>query len=150
MGGFIFQWTDGWWKHKQEENLDVHDTTASWPNDAYPHDHVPGKNNMNEEWFGIAAIEDQDADGFYQVQPRVAYYVLRDAFRLDPYAETTTTEQIRTHFSALEADDFAARALMPSYCAAKSCACRPVKCALISSGVVVSAYGSSWNAFLSR
>lgn len=109
IGGFIFQWTDGWWKHGQEINLDVHDTTASWPNDAYSRDYTAGENNMNEEWFGIAAIEDQDADGFYQVQPRVAYYLLRDAFRLDPYAETTTTEQIRTHFSALEADDFAAR-----------------------------------------
>jgi beta-galactosidase len=108
IGGFIFQWTDGWWKHGQETNLDVHDTTASWPNAAYPHDHVPGENNMNEEWFGIAAIEDQSPDGFYQVQPRVAYYMLRAAFRLDPYAETTTTEQIRAHFSTLHADDFAA------------------------------------------
>jgi hypothetical protein len=107
IGGFIFQWTDGWWKHEQEENLDVHDTTASWPNDAYPHDFVAGQNNMNEEWFGIAAIEDQDADGFYQVQPRSAYYLLRAAFRLDPYAETTTLEQIRAHFGLLDPDDFA-------------------------------------------
>ncbi|MBZ0232178.1 MAG: hypothetical protein K8M05_07470 [Deltaproteobacteria bacterium] len=109
IGGFIFQWTDGWWKHGQEENLDVHDTTASWPNDAYPHDHVPGQNNMNEEWFGIAAIEDQDPDGFYEVQPRVAYYLLRAAFRLEPYAESTTAEEIRTHFAMLHPDDFAAQ-----------------------------------------
>ena len=107
IGGFIFQWTDGWWKHAQEENLDVHDTTASWPNKAYPHDYVDGQNNMNEEWFGIAALEDQDADGFYQVQPRVAYYLLRAAFRLDPYAETTTLEQIRAQFALLDPDDFA-------------------------------------------
>jgi beta-galactosidase len=109
IGGFIFQWTDGWWKHKQEENLDVHDTTASWPNDAYPHDHVPGRNNMNEEWFGIAAIEDQDADGFYHVQPRVAYYLLKKAFQLDPYAESTTPEEIKAHFTTLHAQDFAAQ-----------------------------------------
>ena len=30
IGGLIFQWSDGWWKHKQEINLDIHDTTASW------------------------------------------------------------------------------------------------------------------------
>ncbi len=107
IGGFIFQWTDGWWKHGQEINLDVHDTTASWPNAAYPKDHVPGQNNMNEEWFGIAAIEDQDADGFYQVQPRTAYYLLREAFRLDPYAETTTLEEVRAHFDRIRAEDYA-------------------------------------------
>ncbi len=108
IGGFIFQWTDGWWKHGQEINLDVHDTTASWSNDAYPKDYVAGENNMNEEWFGIAAIEDQDADGFYQVQPRVAYYVLRDAFRLDPYADTTTAEQIKTHFDEVRETELSA------------------------------------------
>jgi hypothetical protein len=106
IGGFIFQWTDGWWKTGQDKNLDIHDTTASWSNDAYPSDHVAGHNNMNEEWFGIAALEDQDEDAFYQVQPRVAYYLLRAAFRLDPYAETTTLEQVRAHFSLLTADDF--------------------------------------------
>jgi beta-galactosidase len=107
IGGFIFQWTDGWWKHKQDENLDIHDTTASWPNAAYPSDYVSGQNNMNEEWFGIAAIEDQDADAFYHVQPRTAYYLLRAAFRLDPYAESTTLEQVRAHFGVLRAEDFA-------------------------------------------
>ncbi|MEQ8983149.1 MAG: glycoside hydrolase family 2 TIM barrel-domain containing protein, partial [Deltaproteobacteria bacterium] len=25
IGGMIFQWSDGWWKYKQTENLDVHD-----------------------------------------------------------------------------------------------------------------------------
>lgn len=109
IGGFIFQWTDGWWKHGQDVDLDVHDTTASWPNDAYPHDFVPGQNNMNEEWFGIAAISDQDPDTFYEVQPRVAYYLLRAAFRLDPYADTTTLAQIRAHFGLLRPDDFTAQ-----------------------------------------
>ncbi|HTJ47185.1 MAG TPA: glycoside hydrolase family 2 TIM barrel-domain containing protein [Kofleriaceae bacterium] len=107
IGGFVFQWTDGWWKTGQDVNLDVHDTTASWPNDAYPNDFVAGQNNMNEEWFGIAAIESQGADAFYQVQPRVAYYVLRAAFRLDPYADATTIDVIREHFGALHPADFA-------------------------------------------
>lgn len=109
IGGFIFQWSDGWWKHDQEKNLDVHDTTASWPDEAYPKDFVAGQNNMNEEWFGIVALEDQDADAFYQVRPRAAYYLLRAAFRLDPYAESTTLEEIRAHFAMLDADDFAAK-----------------------------------------
>jgi hypothetical protein len=32
IGGFIFQWSDGWWKFLQDERLDIHDTNASWPN----------------------------------------------------------------------------------------------------------------------
>lgn len=32
IGGYVFQWADGWWKYLQEERLDVHDTNASWPN----------------------------------------------------------------------------------------------------------------------
>jgi len=51
IGGFIFQWSDGWWKTGQDVNLDVHDTTASWSNGGYTYDFVPGENNMNEEWF---------------------------------------------------------------------------------------------------
>jgi beta-galactosidase len=53
IGGFVFEWRDEWWKYKQTENLDVQDRTASWENGAYKFDHVPGQNNMNEEWFGI-------------------------------------------------------------------------------------------------
>ena len=47
--------------NKQEENLDVHDTNASWLNGGYP-DFVAGENNMNEEWFGIAAKGMVDGD----------------------------------------------------------------------------------------
>jgi hypothetical protein len=92
IGGFIFQWTDGWWKYKQDENLEVHDNTASWPNKAYGFDYVEG----------------QDGESFYKVQPRVAYYVLKAAFKLDPYAETTTLEAIRAHFGGLDAEDYVA------------------------------------------
>jgi beta-galactosidase len=108
IGGFIFQWTDGWWKYKQDENLEVHDNTASWPNAAYGFDYVEGQNNMNEEWFGIAAIESQDGESFYKVQPRAAYYLLKAAFKLDPYAETTTLEAIRAHFGDLDSEAFVA------------------------------------------
>lgn len=102
VGGMIFQWSDGWWKHKQVENLDVQDNTATWATGAYPHDFVPGQNNMNEEWFGIAAKTRGDDRGIHAVQPRTAYYLLQEAFKLDPYAESTTPERIRAHFEGLQ------------------------------------------------
>ncbi|MDH3215705.1 MAG: glycosidase, partial [Candidatus Krumholzibacteria bacterium] len=101
IGGMIFQWTDGWWKYKQEERLDVHDTNASWPNGGYVEDYVEGDNNMNEEWWGITAKGAPDVKGHYEVYPRAAYYALRQAFRLDPYAPDTDLEKIREHFGGI-------------------------------------------------
>jgi hypothetical protein len=101
IGGLIFQWSDGWWKHLQDSNLDIHDATATWENDAYRWDWVAGRNNMNEEWFGIAAKDFPDERGVFKVRPRSAYYLLRDAFKLDPYAEDTTPERIKEHFGQL-------------------------------------------------
>jgi hypothetical protein len=98
IGGLIFQWSDGWWKYKQEERLDIHDTNASWPNAAYPEDYREGENNMNEEWWGITAKGYNDVRGIYEVYPRAAYYCLREAFRLDPYASSTDIDTIREHF----------------------------------------------------
>ena len=46
IGGFVFEWRDEWWKYKQTENLDVHDTNASWANGGYPFDYVEGKNTI--------------------------------------------------------------------------------------------------------
>ncbi len=102
IGGLIFQWSDGWWKFRQEERLNIHDTNASWPNDAYPEDYRAGENNMNEEWWGITAKGYPDARGLYDVYPRAAYYVLRDAFKLDPYAKSTDIDAIRTHFGSIQ------------------------------------------------
>ncbi len=102
LGGYVFQWTDGWWKYKQEENLDVHDTNASWATGAYAEDYVEGANNMNEEWWGITAKGPVDADGHFDLFPRASYYVLRDAWELDPYAPEVTDDDIRAHFAALE------------------------------------------------
>ena len=101
IGGMIFQWSDGWWKYKQDVNLDKHDTTASWANEAYQSDFVEGQNNMNEEWFGIVAKGKPNVDGIYTVYPRAAYYLLQDAFTLEPYAQDTSIEKIRQHFGRL-------------------------------------------------
>ncbi|MBN1884335.1 MAG: glycosidase [Candidatus Krumholzibacteriota bacterium] len=100
-GGFVFQWSDGWWKYLQDSNLDVHDLNASWPNRAYPEDFVEGGNNMNEEWWGITAKGRPDSRGLYEVYPRAAYYALQKAFRLDPYAGGTDLATIAEHFGAI-------------------------------------------------
>ena len=89
IGGYTFQWSDGWWKYLQESNLDVHDTNASWPNGGYPHDYVEGKNNMNEEWFGITAKSLPDKDGHYDLYWRPAAYVLQDIYKLSAYHPAT-------------------------------------------------------------
>jgi beta-galactosidase len=102
IGGYVFQWSDGWWKYKQEENLDIHDSNASWSTGAYAEDFVEGQFNMNEEWFGITAKGPPDAQGQYELFPRAGFYVLRDAWRLDPYAPDTTAETIQTHFAAID------------------------------------------------
>ncbi len=98
IGGCIFQWSDGWWKYRQDVNLDVHDTNASWPNGGYS-DYVEGQNNMNEEWWGICAKGRPDDEGLYQLYPRAAFYALRRAFRLDPYAPGTTLQTIQDWFA---------------------------------------------------
>ncbi|MBN1449350.1 MAG: glycosidase, partial [Bacteroidetes bacterium] len=102
IGGLTFQFSDGWWKFRQESNLDVHDINASWANDAYPEDYVPGQNNMNEEWWGICAKGPTDARGLYNLYPRAAYYALQKAHALDPYSPGTTPEVIARHFASIQ------------------------------------------------
>ncbi|MBD3161584.1 MAG: glycosidase [Candidatus Latescibacteria bacterium] len=111
IGGLIFQWSDGWWKFGQESGLDIHDTNASWPNAGYVEDYVEGENNMNEEWWGITSKGAPNHRGLYEVYPRAAYYALRRAFALDPYAAETDLGAIRAHFSAIRpmAAELAAR-----------------------------------------
>jgi len=101
IGGLIFQWSDGWWKFGQESRLDIHDTNASWPNGGYVEDFVEGQNNMNEEWWGICAKGVSDQRGLYDLYPRAAYYALRQAFTLDPYAADLDLGTIRAHFGAI-------------------------------------------------
>ncbi len=85
VGGFVFEWRDEWWKYLQTENLDVQDNNASWANQAYLFDWAEGKNNMNEEWFGITALGLPNADGVYTARPRAAYDVLSEIWHMDPY-----------------------------------------------------------------
>jgi hypothetical protein len=102
IGGFTFMFSDGWWKYKQTENLDVHDANASWANGGYLNDYIAGENNMNEEWYGICAKGQNDERGHYQLYPRAAYYVLQQVHKLNPYTSKLTADSISRYFSDIQ------------------------------------------------
>jgi hypothetical protein len=110
LGGFTFQFSDGWWKYGQTKFLDIHDTNASWANGGYAFDYVKGENNMNEEWFGICAKGPTDANGNYQLYPRSAYYVLKEVHQLNPVATGKTLADIEHHFGTIQILDGTLRA----------------------------------------
>lgn len=97
IGGFVFEWRDEWWKYKQTENLDTQDRNASWANGGYTFDFVEGQNNMNEEWFGITRIGELNTMGFYETEPRMAYYVLAEIWGINPYETSSSAinEKVR-------------------------------------------------------
>jgi hypothetical protein len=101
IGGFTFQFSDGWWKFGQTRNLEVHDDNASWANGGYDFDFKKGNNNMNEEWFGICAKGPRNEKGFYKLYPRAAYYALKEVHQLTPYADGITIEYISEYFSKI-------------------------------------------------
>ncbi|MEL6132036.1 MAG: glycoside hydrolase family 2 TIM barrel-domain containing protein, partial [Bacteroidota bacterium] len=101
LGGFTFQFSDGWWKFGQTKNLDVHDANASWPGGGYTRDLVEGENNMNEEWFGICAKGPTNERGLYDLYPRASYYALQEAHNFNPYATGQSEATLKTHFSKI-------------------------------------------------
>ena len=110
IGGCTFQFSDGWWKYGQTADLDVHDSNASWANAGYMRDYEQGQNNMNEEWFGICAKGPTNEKGFYELFPRSAYYVLKEAHKFNPYAENTTLNSVNTYFDNIQVMDATLRA----------------------------------------
>lgn len=110
IGGFTFQFSDGWWKYGQTKNLDVHDNNASWANGGYPRDLVPGENNMNEEWFGVCAKGQTNDRGLYDLYPRAAYYSLKEAHQLNPYIDGVNLDFISNHFNNINLMDAVLRA----------------------------------------
>ncbi len=102
IGGFTFQFSDGWWKTGMDVNLSIHDVDASWSNGGYKDDFVEGENNMNEEWFGICAKGPTDQLGHYELYPRAAFYTLKRAYMLKPYAQGTNLETIGSHFGNID------------------------------------------------
>ncbi len=111
IGGFTFQFSDGWWKYKQTENLELHDNTASWSNGGYSRDQAqPSDNNMNEEWFGICAKGPTDFRGLYTLYPRAAYYALKEVHSLNPYGPNVDAEFMSNHFDGIQLMDAVLRA----------------------------------------
>ncbi|TVZ53355.1 glycosidase [Dokdonia sp. Hel_I_53] len=100
IGGFTFQFSDGWWKIGQTTNLDIHDTDATWPNGGYQNDFVEGQNNMNEEWFGICAKGPTNEKGLYTLYPRAAYYALKEAHNFSPFESTAS--DLQNHFNNIQ------------------------------------------------
>ncbi len=111
IGGLTFQWSDGWWKFGQESRLDIQDTNASWANGGYVEDFVEGRNNMNEEWWGIVAKGPPDHNRLYELYPRAAYYALQQAYTLDPYAPGTGLATVQEHFAAIQPAEMGLQAL---------------------------------------
>lgn len=110
IGGFTFQFSDGWWKFGQTSNLSIHDNNASWSNGGYQSDFAEGENNMNEEWFGICAKGPTNERGLYQLYPRAAYYALKEAHLLNPLNKGTTLSSLESHFSNIQLVDAVIRA----------------------------------------
>ncbi|HNT52278.1 MAG TPA: hypothetical protein PKH19_02670, partial [Candidatus Syntrophosphaera sp.] len=102
IGGCLFEWRDEWWKYLQEENLYVQDTHASWSNGGYSFDFIEGRNNMNEEWFGICRLGEPNDDGVSEAVPRTAYYVLAKIFAIDPY--TVGRAELKSRLEAVDMD----------------------------------------------
>lgn len=90
IGGYTFQFSDGWWKFGQTKNLDIHDQNASWSNGGYFFDYSPNENNMNEEWFGICAKGPTNEKGLYQLYPRAAYYLLKEIHQFSPLEKSVS------------------------------------------------------------
>ncbi|QJP34583.1 glycosidase [Nonlabens sp. Ci31] len=102
IGGFTFQFSDGWWKRGQTEDLDIHNSEASWLSKGYSLDTDGVSKNMNEEWFGICAKGPSNERGLYDLYPRAAYYALKQVHSLDPYSGNKTLEFVTNYFDNIQ------------------------------------------------
>ncbi len=105
IGGFTFQFGDGWWKYGQSKNLNIHDNNASWSSAGYHFDFKEGVDNMNEEWFGICAKGPTNKIGLYKSYPRAAYYAIKKGHEFNPYKKGATAESVTKHFDDIKLTD---------------------------------------------
>lgn len=113
IGGFTFQFSDGWWKagFNERKDADTHQTESTWNAGGYTIDEAfKGANNMNEEWFGICAKGPTNSRGLYTLYPRAAYYALKDAHSLNPYGKDVTLDFVNNYFSNINLMDAVLRA----------------------------------------
>jgi hypothetical protein len=101
IGGFTFQFSDGWWKYGQTINLEKQNVNASWASSGYHMDYDKGRNNMNEEWFGICAKGARNNLGLYPLYPRAAYFALQEVHQLDPFLIEMNLNVISEHFQKI-------------------------------------------------
>ena len=101
IGGFTFQFSDGWWKYGQIKNLAVHDSNASWFNRGYNLDVEGSTNNMNEEWFGVCAKGQTNSKGLYTLYPRGAYFALQEVHQINPFLKEMNLTIISEHFKKI-------------------------------------------------
>ncbi|HNW39023.1 MAG TPA: hypothetical protein PL125_02030 [Candidatus Omnitrophota bacterium] len=97
IGGTVFEWTDEWWKHTQDdpESWKIQDTQSSWSNGSYYYDiRAEDNKNMNEEWFGIVAQSPQLENGINKRVPRKAYYVIREFWK-NPVIKKTKGKKVK-------------------------------------------------------
>ena len=101
LGGVVFHWKDQWWKRGQIRGLDVHDTAGNWSNPQYAFDYTPGgRDNMQEEWWGVCRMSPARIDGIHVITPRPGYFVLQKIWRLDPYGRSPA--RVAAHFRGIE------------------------------------------------
>ena len=85
LGGFVFEWTDEWWKFNEEDKAmwGVHNTSASWSNGAYYFDiKAPQNMNINEEWWGVCAVKRGGGKrGLDKRRPTKAFFKLKELWR---------------------------------------------------------------------
>ncbi len=107
IGGFTFQFSDGWWKYDfdNRKNVTLHDTSATWSNGGYPNDFLLGENNMNEEWFGVCAKGPIDDRGLYSLYPRAAFYVLQKIHLFKPYKTNVDTILLQKYFNNINLEE---------------------------------------------
>lgn len=113
IGGFTFQFSDGWWKagFDDRKDADTHQTESTWNAGGYKIDEAfPGANNMNEEWFGICAKGPTNERGLYTLYPRAAYYALKEAHNLNPYEDGIDSDFVNNYFSNINLMDAVLRA----------------------------------------
>jgi hypothetical protein len=79
----MFEWADEWWKHNEAspDGWGAHDTESNWSNGSYYFDSKEGTKNMNEEWFGIVALSQEQQAGLNIRLPRKAYFAIRDFWK---------------------------------------------------------------------